>query len=184
MSRHQIGQDRNLYRVWVWPSVDLFLHCDDGLTKGAFSFLSPVRHHIVTQQGVCAACQRVPARIVRGEFLRLKYRDFVLAAENFAVGHSRIMSRHILPNTVSLIIVQGKLLVAYAIVTESGLSYLGFGVQPPTPSWDNLLATAWTYALRAPWLMIFPGLMIFITSMSINCIGDGMRDVFDPYSVR
>ena len=125
-----------------------------------------------------------PARIVRGEFLRLKHRDFVLAAENVGAGHGRIMSRHILPNTVSLIIVQGTLLVAYAIITESGLSYLGFGVQPPTPSWGNLLATAQTYALRAPWLMIFPGLMIFITSMSINYIGDGLRDAFDPYAAR
>ncbi len=125
-----------------------------------------------------------PARIVRGEFLRLKHRDFVLAAENVGAGHGRIMSRHILPNTMSLIIVQGTLLVAYAIITESGLSYLGFGVQPPTPSWGNLLATAQTYALRAPWLMIFPGLMIFITSMSINYIGDGLRDAFDPYAAR
>jgi len=125
-----------------------------------------------------------PARIVRGEFLRLKHRDFVLAADNIGAGHGRIMSRHILPNTVSLIIVQGTLLVAYAIITESGLSYLGFGVQPPTPSWGNLLATAQTYALRAPWLMIFPGLMIFITSMSINYIGDGLRDAFDPYAAR
>ncbi|MCS6827145.1 MAG: ABC transporter permease [Caldilinea sp.] len=125
-----------------------------------------------------------PARIVRGEFLRLKQRDFVIAAESIGAGHGRIMARHILPNTVSLIIVQGTLMVAYAIITESGLSYLGFGVQPPTPSWGNLLATAQTYALRAPWLMIFPGLMIFITSMAINYIGDGLRDAFDPYSAR
>ncbi|GIV68528.1 ABC transporter permease [Caldilinea sp.] len=125
-----------------------------------------------------------PARIVRGEFLRLKQRDFVTAAESIGAGHGRIMARHILPNTVSLIIVQGTLMVAYAIITESGLSYLGFGVQPPTPSWGNLLATAQTYALRAPWLMIFPGLMIFITSMAINYIGDGLRDAFDPYSAR
>ncbi len=125
-----------------------------------------------------------PARLVRGEFLRLKYRDFVLAAESTGSGHGRIMSRHILPNTVSLIVVQGTLLVGYAIITESGLSYLGFGVQPPTPSWGNLLATAQVYALRAPWLMIFPGLMIFITSMAINYIGDGLRDAFDPFSAR
>ena len=72
--------------------------------------------------------------------------------------------------------------MAYAIITESGLSYLGFGVQPPTPSWGNLLATAQVYALRAPWLMIFPGLMIFITTLAINHIGDGLRDAFDPVS--
>ena len=94
----------------------------------------------------------------------------------------RIMWRHILPNTVGLIIVQGTLLVAFAIITESGLSYLGFGVQPPTPSWGNLLANAQAHALRAPWLMIFPGLMIFLTSMAVNFIGDGLRDAFDPFS--
>lgn len=125
-----------------------------------------------------------PARLVRGEFLRLKHREFVIAAENVGSGHGRIMARHILPNTVSLIIVQGTLMVGYAILTESGLSYLGFGVQPPTPSWGNLLSTAQTYALRAPWLMIFPGVMIFLTSMAINYIGDGLRDAFDPYSAR
>jgi peptide/nickel transport system permease protein len=125
-----------------------------------------------------------PARLIRGEFLSLKARDFVTAAHATGVPHGRIMWRHILPNTVSVIIVQGTLLVAFSIITESGLSYLGFGVQPPTPSWGNLLSTAQVYALRAPWLMIFPGLMIFITSMAVNYIGDGLRDAFDPFSKR
>jgi peptide/nickel transport system permease protein len=125
-----------------------------------------------------------PARLVRGEFLRLKAQDFVLAARATGVRSGRIIWRHILPNTVSLIIVQGTLLVASAIIVESGLSYLGFGIQPPTASWGNLLATAQIYALRAPWLMIFPGLMIFITTMAVNYIGDGLRDAFDPFSVR
>ena len=75
-------------------------------------------------------------------------------------------------------------MIAYAIIIESGLSYLGFGIQPPTPSWGNQLATAQVYALRAPWLMIFPGLMIFITTMAVNHIGDGLRDAFDPFTVR
>ena len=123
-----------------------------------------------------------PARLLRAEFLSLKARDFVLAARATGVPAGRIMWRHILPNTVGLIIVQGTLLVAFAIITESGLSYLGFGVQPPTPSWGNLLANAQTHALRAPWLMIFPGLMIFLTSMAVNFIGDGLRDAFDPFS--
>ncbi|MCO6452223.1 MAG: ABC transporter permease [Caldilineales bacterium] len=125
-----------------------------------------------------------PGRLVRGEFLKLKGRDFVLAATALGSGHGRIITRHILPNSISIIIVQGTLLVAYAIIIESGLSYLGFGVQPPTPSWGNQLATAQVYALRAPWLMIFPGLMIFITAMSVNHIGDGLRDAFDPYTIR
>lgn len=125
-----------------------------------------------------------PARLIRGEFLSLREEEFVHAARSVGVGHTRIMFRHILPNTVSLIIVQGTLAVAYAIIVESGLSYLGFGIQPPTPSWGNLLSTAQVYALRAPWLMIFPGLMIFITTLSINHIGDGLRDAFDPHSVH
>ncbi|MCA9869052.1 MAG: ABC transporter permease [Anaerolineae bacterium] len=125
-----------------------------------------------------------PARLVRGEFLKLKAQEFVQAAICVGVGDARIITRHILPNSVSVIIVQGTLLIAYAIIIESGLSYLGFGVQPPTPSWGNQLATAQVYALRAPWLMIFPGLMIFATAMAVNHIGDGLRDAFDPFAVR
>lgn len=125
-----------------------------------------------------------PARLVRGAFLSLKEQEFVTAAHAVGVGNGRIMWHHILPNTVSLIIVQATLTIAFSIITESGLSYLGFGIQPPTPSWGNLLATAQTYALRAPWLMIFPGLMIFMTTLAVNHIGDGLRDAFDPFSVR
>lgn len=125
-----------------------------------------------------------PARLIRGAFLSLKEYDFVTAARATGVGNGRIIVRHILPNCVSLIIVQATLSIAFAIITESGLSYLGFGVQPPTPSWGNLLSTAQVYALRAPWLMIFPGLMIFVTTLAVNHIGDGLRDAFDPYSVR
>lgn len=125
-----------------------------------------------------------PARLVRGAFLSLREQEFVHAARSVGAKDRRIMFSHILPNTVSLILVQGTLSVGYAIIVESGLSYLGFGVQPPTPSWGNLLATAQVYALRAPWLMIFPGLMIFITTLSINHIGDGLRDAFDPFSIR
>lgn len=125
-----------------------------------------------------------PARLVRAEFLKLKRQDFVEAAVAVGAGHARIITRHILPNSVSVIIVQGTLLIAYAIIIESGLSYLGFGIQPPTPSWGNQLATAQIYSLRAPWLMIFPGLMIFITAIAVNHIGDGLRDAFDPFTVR
>ncbi len=125
-----------------------------------------------------------PARLVRGAFLSLKAHDFTLAARAVGARDGRIMLQHILPNTVSLIIVQATLSVAAAIIVESGLSYLGFGIQPPTPSWGNMLATAQVYALRAPWLMIFPGLMIFLTTITINHIGDGLRDAFDPFAVR
>jgi peptide/nickel transport system permease protein len=125
-----------------------------------------------------------PARLVRGEFLSIKSQDYVLAARATGVGHGRIMLNHILPNAVTVIIVHGTLTVGFSIILESGLSYLGFGIQPPTPSWGNLLATAQVYALRAPWLMIFPGLMIFLTTLSVNHIGDGLRDALDPRSRR
>ncbi len=94
------------------------------------------------------------------------------------------MFTHILPSCVGPILVNATLLMAFAIITESGLSYLGFGVQLPTPTWGNILETAQKQVFRAPWLAIFPGLMIFITVMTINYIGDGLRDAFDPYTIQ
>jgi peptide/nickel transport system permease protein len=88
-----------------------------------------------------------------------------------------------LPNAVGPIIVECTLELGYAIIEESGLSFLGFGIQPPTPSWGNLLSNAQENFLRYPWLAIFPGLMIFVTIISVNYIGDGLRDAFDPYKV-
>jgi peptide/nickel transport system permease protein len=125
-----------------------------------------------------------PARLVRSLFLTLRERDFVLAARAMGGADRRLIFRHILPNCVGTILVNGTLEMAYAILTESGLSYLGFGVQPPTPSWGNILSTAQTYAFQAPWLAIFPGLMIFLTVLAINFIGDGLRDAFDPYTIH
>lgn len=125
-----------------------------------------------------------PARIVRGLFLVLRERDFVAASRALGAGNARIIFLHILPNCLGPILVQATLQMAFAIITESGLSYLGFGVQPPTPSWGNILASAQSHAFRAPWLAIFPGLMIFVTVMCINFIGDGLRDAFDPYTVK
>lgn len=125
-----------------------------------------------------------PARLVRSLFLTLRERDFVLAARAMGGADRRLIFRHILPNCVGTILVNGTLEMAYAILTESGLSYLGFGVQPPTPSWGNILSTAQTYAFQAPWLAIFPGLMIFLTVLTINFIGDGLRDAFDPYTIH
>jgi peptide/nickel transport system permease protein len=125
-----------------------------------------------------------PARLVRGLFLVLRERDFVSASRALGAGDARIIFRHILPNCLGPLLVQATLGMAFAIITESGLSYLGFGVQPPTPSWGNILESAQIHVFRAPWLAIFPGLMIFITVMCINFIGDGLRDAFDPYTVR
>lgn len=125
-----------------------------------------------------------PARLVRSLFLVLREREFVTATRALGGSNSRIILRHILPNCIGPILVSGTLQMAYAIITESGLSYLGFGVQPPTPTWGSILATAQVHVFRAPWLAFYPGLMIFVTVMAINYIGDGLRDAFDPYVIH
>ncbi len=125
-----------------------------------------------------------PARLVRSLFLVLREREFVTAARALGGGDLRIIFLHILPNCIGPILVSGTLQMASAIITESGLSYLGFGVQPPTPTWGSILSTAQTYVFRAPWMAVYPGVMIFITVMAINYIGDGLRDAFDPYVIH
>ncbi|GAB4562313.1 MAG: ABC transporter permease [Anaerolineae bacterium] len=125
------------------------------------------------------------ARLVRGSFLALREKEFVEAARALGISNTRIMFRHILPNAMSPVIVAGTLRVASSIITESGLSFLGFGVQPPTPTWGNMLKNAQDEMMRGNlWMAIFPGLMIFITVIAINYIGDGLRDALDPYKMR
>lgn len=124
------------------------------------------------------------ARIVRATFLSLREQDYVDAARSVGAGNARIMVRHILPGAVGPIVVQATLLIAVTIITESGLSYLGFGVQPPTSSWGNLLEGAKPYLQTLPIYAIAPGMMIFLTVMSINFVGDGLRDALDPHSQR
>ena len=124
------------------------------------------------------------ARLVRASFLSIREREFVLAAEGLGVPNRRIILRHMLPNAMSPIIVAATFRVATSVITESGLSYLGFGVQPPTPTWGNMLKNAQNLMTRAPWTAIFPGLMIFVSVISVNFIGDGLRDALDPRKVE
>jgi len=121
------------------------------------------------------------ARLVRASYLSIKQKEFVEAARAAGASSARIILRHILPNAMSPIIVAATLRVGAAIITESGLSYLGFGVQPPTPTWGNMLRNAQSELDYAPWTAIFPGLFIFLTVISVNYIGDGLRDALDPY---
>jgi peptide/nickel transport system permease protein len=124
------------------------------------------------------------ARLVRGAFLSLREKEFVEAARSLGLSNARIIIRHILPNAMSPVIVAATLGVAGAIISESGLSYLGFGVQPPVPTWGNMLRNAQDEMMRGNmWMAIFPGLMIFITVLSINYMGDGLRDALDPTHV-
>ncbi len=120
------------------------------------------------------------ARLVRTGYLSIKEKEFIEAARSVGARNARIMFSHILPNAASPIIVVATLGVAASILTESGLSYLGFGVQPPTPTWGNLLRNAQAQMTYVPWTAIFPGLMIFSAVIAINYIGDGLRDALDP----
>ncbi len=120
------------------------------------------------------------ARLVRASFLSLREREFAEAARALGNRDGRIIFRHLLPNAVAPIIVQATLEVANVIILESTLSFLGFGIQPPTASWGNMLANAQSNITVAPWAAIFPGLCILITVLAINYLGDGLRDALDP----
>ncbi len=122
----------------------------------------------------------VVARVVRGEVLRTKQMDFTLAARALGVPSARILFRHIIPCATPSIIVSATLGVANAILTESALSYLGLGVQPPTATWGNMLGSAQGYLFNRPELAIYPGVLIFITVLAYNFFGDGLHDAFDP----
>jgi peptide/nickel transport system permease protein len=122
------------------------------------------------------------ARLVRGQFLSLRGAEFVEASRALGSGHSRIMFRHILPNAIGPIVVSTTLAVGSAIIVESALSFFGLGVQPPTPTWGNLLTGSSDWLETAPWLAAFPGLFILITVLSVNFLGDGLRDALDPRS--
>lgn len=123
------------------------------------------------------------ARLVRAIFLSLREREYVLASRALGASNARIILTEILPNGLGPIIVESTLEIGWAIMEESGLSFLGFGIRPPTPSWGNLLSNAQEHLTQHPWLAIFPGVMIFLTIISVNYIGDGFRDALDPYKV-
>ncbi|MGZ3540160.1 MAG: oligopeptide ABC transporter permease [Vulcanimicrobiaceae bacterium] len=120
------------------------------------------------------------ARLVRASFLSLREREYTEAARALGNGDGRIIVRHLLPNAMAPIIVQATLDVANVIIVESTLSYLGFGIQPPTASWGNMLANAQANLQTAWWAAVFPGLCILVTVLAINYIGDGLRDALDP----
>jgi len=122
----------------------------------------------------------VLARIVRGEFLLARERDYVQAAQMIGCSPLRVALRHILPNAMAPIIVTGTLLFATNLTAEAAISFLGLGIQPPTPSWGNLLTNAQNYVISSPFLAIFPGLLILVTVLCVNLLGDGLRDALDP----
>jgi peptide/nickel transport system permease protein len=126
----------------------------------------------------------VVARLVRGAFLALREKEFVEAAHAMGASDWRIITQHLLPNSVAPIIVSATLVVGAAIIVESVLSFLGFGIQPPTPSWGNMLSDARSTMVLYPWLMWAPGIAIVLTVLSVNFLGDGLRDALDPTQIR
>ncbi len=142
------------------------------------ALLGPSIHHVMIVIGVTSWMGT--ARFVRAEFLSLRERDFVLAAKVLGISDKRIIFRHMLPNALAPVFVTATIDVATAILIEAGLSFLGFGVQPPAPSWGNILTEGRIYIFDAWWLTVFPGLAILITVLSFNLFGEGLRDALDP----
>jgi peptide/nickel transport system permease protein len=124
------------------------------------------------------------SRLVRGEVLSLKERDYVLAARALGSSNFRILMIHILPNLLSIVIVTMTIIAGNLILVESGLSFLGIGVRPPTPTWGNMLTDSRTYFVSGTHLVIWPGIMIMITVLCFYLVGDGLRDALDPRSAR
>lgn len=146
------------------------------LVFSAFVSITPLRLTLI----LAAVSWMGVARLVRGEFLRLRNAQFTEAARSIGTSNTRIIFVHLLPNAISPIVVAATLLVAYAILIESSLSFLGFGIQPPTATWGNMLFNAQRYLRNAPWLAIFSGVLITLTVASINFVGDGLREAIDP----
>ena len=119
-------------------------------------------------------------RVVRGSVLAESAQTYVEAAEALGVGRLGILFRHILPNVISPIVIQTAVCLSYGILIESALSYLGVGVQPPTPSWGAILNEGKEFLMLAPWVSLFPGAFIMLAVLSLNVLGDGLRDVLDP----
>jgi peptide/nickel transport system permease protein len=121
-----------------------------------------------------------PARAIRGEILSIRRRDFIDAARATGAGSARIMFRHVLPQVSGLLAVYGTLNVSYTILFTASLSFIGIGIQPPTPDWGNMIAQGADYITAAPWLMLFPGIALGLAVLAFNLLGDGLRDAFDP----
>lgn len=140
--------------------------------------LGPSLHNTLLAIGIVTT--PVFARLVRGQTLAERPREYVQAALALGAGDGRVLLRHLLPNILGPLIVQASLSTAAAVLAEATLSFLGLGVQPPTPSWGSMLNAARGYLAYAPWMAIFPGLAIFLAVLAFNLIGDGLRDALDP----
>ncbi|HEY4200806.1 MAG TPA: ABC transporter permease [Devosiaceae bacterium] len=144
------------------------------------AFLGPSLVNAMIAIGITATPLFV--RLTRGQVIGVKSEDYVEAARSLGNPHVRVAFRHILPNVLPALIVQATLTLASAITSEASLSFLGLGQQPPSPSWGSMLNTAQRSLTNAPWIAVWPGMMIFLTVLSFNLLGDGLRDALDPRS--
>jgi peptide/nickel transport system permease protein len=182
-----IGLIAGYYRGWVDPIIsrltDVLLAFPFLiLAVGLAAILGPSLLNATLALGIGSA--PVLIRIARGEALALREEDYVRAAVANGASDVVILARHIVPNMISTLLVQATVTIPTAIIGEATLSFLGLGVQPPTPSWGVMLADAQSYLTQAPRLAVYPGLAIFLCSLSFNLLGDGLRDALDPRTRR
>ena len=178
-----LGSLAGYYGSWVdsviMRAVDIMLSIPTiFLVLAVIAILEPSIINIMIVIGLTSWME--PARLIRAEFISLKEREFVLAARAIGATDNRIMVRHILPNGLSPILVSATMGIGGAILVESALSFLGLGVQPPTPSWGSLLSSGKDNIEIAWWLSAFPGLAILVTVLGYNLLGEGIRDALDP----
>jgi peptide/nickel transport system permease protein len=148
------------------------------IAVGLAAILGPSLLNATFAIGVVQAPKLI--RITRGEVLSLREESFVQAAVADGAPDRSVIFRHILPNAINVLLVQATVILPFAILAEATLSFLGLGVQPPTPSWGVMLTAAQPYLAQAPWFAMMPGLAILVTTLSFNLVGDGLRDVLDP----
>ncbi|MDP9285682.1 MAG: ABC transporter permease [Actinomycetota bacterium] len=182
-----IGIVAGYYRGWIDPVIarltDVLLAFPFlVLAVGLAAILGPSLTNATLALGIGAAPGLI--RVARGEALALREEDYVRAAVANGASDLGILARHVMPNMLSTLIVQATVTIPGAIIGEAVLSFLGLGVQPPTPSWGVMLSDAQSYVSQAPRLAIFPGIAIFLCSLSFNLLGDGLRDVLDPRTTR
>jgi len=182
-----LGALAGFYRGWVdifiMRMVDVMLSIPTFfLILAVIAFLTPSIWNIMIVIGLTSWMG--VTRLVRAEFLSLRNREFVMASQTLGARDFRLIFTHLLPNSLTPVIVSSVLGVASAVLVESGLSFLGLGVQAPQASWGNILTDGKEYIQFAWWLSLFPGLAILITVLGYNLLGEGLRDVFDPRSSK
>lgn len=179
-----LGLLAGYYGGRIDSAISFFVNCMMGfpfilLAMSLVAVMGPSLQNIIIALGLTG--WPVFTRVTRIETLRLRDREFVLAATTLGFSTARILARHVLPNLMSSILVLGTVEVARAIIQESLLSFLGLGIQPPTPSWGVMLAEGRNYMLLQWWLAAFPGTAIFFSALGINLLGDALRDLIDPH---